>query len=37
MALKIKLAMPSGKFPWVMLALRVALVGVGDRPDGGLV
>jgi penicillin-binding protein 1B len=29
MALKIKLAMPSGKYPWVMLALRVALVGVG--------
>lgn len=29
MALKIKLAMPSGKYPWTMLALRVALVGVG--------
>jgi penicillin-binding protein 1B len=29
MALKIKLAMPTGSHPWVMLALRVALVGVG--------
>src|ERR1700761_5604790 len=28
MALKIKLAMPTGKYPWLMLALRVALVGV---------
>ena len=27
MTLKIKLAMPTGKHPWVMLALRVALVG----------
>ena len=29
MALKIKLAMPTGNHPWTMLALRVALVGVG--------
>ncbi|HEX4286513.1 MAG TPA: PBP1A family penicillin-binding protein [Terracidiphilus sp.] len=28
MALKIKLAMPTGSHPWVMLALRVALVAV---------
>ncbi|MGA9461452.1 MAG: PBP1A family penicillin-binding protein [Terracidiphilus sp.] len=28
MALKIKLAMPSGNHPWMMLALRVALLGV---------
>ncbi|HUB30888.1 MAG TPA: PBP1A family penicillin-binding protein [Terracidiphilus sp.] len=28
MALKIKLAMPSGNHPWTMLALRVALLGV---------
>jgi penicillin-binding protein 1B len=29
MGLKIKLAMPSGNHPWTMLALRVALLGVG--------
>ncbi|HEY6489532.1 MAG: PBP1A family penicillin-binding protein [Terracidiphilus sp.] len=28
MALKIKLAMPTGKHPWTMLVLRVALLGV---------
>ena len=28
MVLKIKLAMPSGNYPWMMLALRVALLGV---------
>ena len=28
MGLKIKLAMPTGNHPWVMLALRVALVAV---------
>jgi penicillin-binding protein 1B len=28
MAIKIKLAMPTGKHPWTMLALRVALLGV---------
>ncbi len=28
MAVKIKLAMPTGSNPWIMLALRVALVGV---------
>jgi len=28
MAVKVKLAMPKGNHPWVMLALRVALVGV---------
>ena len=28
MAIKIKLAMPTGTHPWALLALRVALLGV---------
>jgi penicillin-binding protein 1B len=34
MALKIKLAMPTGSHPWVMLALRVALVAVAVAAVG---